>query len=123
MSAALLLAVLLVGLTLRTCTRSRSLPLADELDRAIRDRAFYCAERERLIESLRFVARSADLSEEQAYEVNDRLYDAYRKYTIDSAIRYVRRNLAIAERRGEVPRADLARLRSEEHTSELQSPR
>lgn len=110
-SAALLLAVLFVGLTFRTCTRSRSLPLADELDRAIRDRALYCAERERLIESLRFVARSADLSEEQACEVNDRLYDAYRKYTIDSAIRYVRRNLAIAERRGEVPRADLARLR------------
>lgn len=61
-----------------------------------REQAYFEAEKEERISRLRNLLGVSNLTPEQEYEINTKLYEEFRKYKLDSAIRYVERNLEIA---------------------------
>ena len=68
----------------------------DELDAAIKNKKIYEQQKEEEIEKIRNLLSIEDLSFEQEYNINNRLYEAFRKYKLDSAIHYQKRNLELS---------------------------
>ena len=68
----------------------------DELDAAIKNKKIYEQQKEEEIEKIRNLLSIEDLSFEQEYNINNRLYEALRKYKLDSAIHYQKRNLELS---------------------------
>lgn len=85
----------LLGVT--SCTQDETQSLSDYLDYVIEHKQVYEQEKEERIGKLRNLLSVTNLTPEQEYEINTKLYDEFRKYKLDSAIRYAERNLAIAE--------------------------
>lgn len=71
-------------------------PVFYGLNRAINNKEQYVKQKEDKIAALKRI-NVADLPLLQEYQVNRNLYEEYRKYKIDSAIYYARRNLEIAD--------------------------
>ncbi len=84
---------------------------AELLDRTLADKERIDAAKERRIDELRLPLGIAGLTEEQEYGINERLYTEYKKYRIDSAIRYVERNVELACAMGDRERIVGSRLR------------
>lgn len=80
-----------------SCTQDETQSLSDYLDYVIEHKQVYEQEKEERIGKLRNLLSVTNLTPEQEYEINTKLYDEFRKYKLDSAIRYAERNLAIAE--------------------------
>lgn len=85
----------LLGVT--SCSQDETQSLSDYLDYVIEHKQVYEQEKEERIGKLRNLLSVTNLTPEQEYEINTKLYDEFRKYKLDSAIRYAERNLAIAE--------------------------
>lgn len=66
-----------------------------ELKHAIAAKKQFVLAKEKKIASLKRIV-SGDLSLEKEYEYNEKLYQEYRKFKLDSAIYYVKKNLRIA---------------------------
>lgn len=93
--------ILLFGLLgLSSCKQDETQSLSEYLDNIIENKHVYEDAKEERIGKLRNLLSVTNLSPEQEYEINSRLYEEFRKYKLDSAIRYVERNLAIARQLG-----------------------
>lgn len=93
--------ILLFGLLgLSSCKQDETQSLSEYLDNIIENKHIYEDAKEERIGKLRNLLSVTNLSPEQEYEINSRLYEEFRKYKLDSAIRYVERNLAIAKELG-----------------------
>lgn len=94
--------VLLFGvLGLSACRQDETRSLSDYLDYIIENRQTFVEEKEQRIGKLKNLLGVTNLTPEQEYEINTQLYNEFRKYKLDSAIRYVERNLAIAGKMGD----------------------
>ena len=88
--------LLLAGaLLLASCRQDETRTLAEELDQAIADKPLYDARKEARIDELRRLRAIPGFTPRQEYEINTRLYREFKKYQLDSAIRYVERNVEL----------------------------
>ena len=88
--------LLLAGtLLLGSCRQDETRTLAEELDQAIADKPLYEARKEARIDELRRLRAIPGFTPRQEYEINTRLYREFKKYQLDSAIRYVERNVEL----------------------------
>lgn len=93
--------VLLAGApSLTSCQQDENQSLTETLDRAIADKPRYDAQKEQRIDELRRLRAIPDFSPIQEYEINTRLYREFKKYKLDSAIRYVERNIELGQQLG-----------------------
>lgn len=76
--------------------KNRQEPLTEELDRAIDRKEQYAAQKEQEINTLTKLLNEDGITLSYRYELNRKLYDAYKKYRVDSAIVYAKRNREIA---------------------------
>lgn len=94
-------AVLLAGtLSLASCQPDENRSLTETLDQAIADKPLFDAQKEQRIDELRRLRAIPDFSPLQEYGINTRLYREFKKYKLDSAIRYVERNIELGEQLG-----------------------
>jgi cell division protein FtsB len=70
--------------------------LLDQLDRAILNKQYYYALKANKITAQKNKL-TGNISREQEYDINQHLFNEYRKFRIDSALFYVNRNLELAE--------------------------
>ena len=70
--------------------------LTDSLHRMIDEKPVFIHQKEVRIERIKSRLKAADLTPEQEYKINIQLYDEYKKFVVDSAIRYIDRNVEIA---------------------------
>lgn len=88
--------LLLAGaLLLVSCRKDETRTLSEELDQAIADKPLYEARKEARIDELRRLRAIPGFTPRQEYEINTRLYREFKKYQLDSAIRYVERNVEL----------------------------
>lgn len=88
--------LLLAGaLLLGSCRQDETRTLSEELDQAIADKPLYDARKEARIDELRRLRAIPGFTPRQEYEINTRLYREFKKYQLDSAIRYVERNVEL----------------------------
>lgn len=99
------------ALLLSSCRKDGMERYAELLDRTLADKALFDAEKERRIDGLRLLLDVEGLTPEQEYGIDERLYDEFKKYRIDSAIRYMERNVALARTLGDRARFVRSRLR------------
>lgn len=71
--------------------------LTDYLDHIIDNKHLFSQQKEQGINDLKRLLNIADLSLEQEYDINQKLYNEYQKYMLDSAICYTKKNLRITE--------------------------
>ena len=84
------LLLLLSGLlALASCRQNETQSLSEYLDYVIENKHIFEAEKEERISRLRNLLGVSNLTPEQEYEINTKLYEEFRKYKLDSAIRYV----------------------------------
>lgn len=88
-------AALSCALSFASCGEDPLAPYAAELDRAIAAKPQYDAAKELRIEKLRSLREVEELTPRQEYGINERLYAEFKKYKLDSAIRYIERNLQL----------------------------
>lgn len=101
---ALLSGLLLAGaLTLASCRHNEVRTLSDTLDRALADKEAFDARKEARIDELRRMRSISAITPLQEYEINTRLYREFKKYQIDSAIRYVERNVKLGREIDSLP--------------------
>lgn len=67
------------------------------LDNIIANKQQYTSQKEQKINNLKNLLLDEEISLEYEYGINQKLYDEYRKYRLDSAIFYSERNVHIAE--------------------------
>lgn len=89
--------LLLLAVVLTACGSGKPRSLTEELDEIIKVKGRYEMLRETRIDKLREMLRIPNLTPDQEVGINNRLYEEFRKYKLDSAIRYVERNHAIAQ--------------------------
>jgi hypothetical protein len=70
--------------------------LLNQLDQTIAERPYYTDMKEKRILELKQMLKTPDISPEQAYELNTRLYKEYHNYNCDSAFNYAEKALKIA---------------------------
>ena len=104
-------------LLLFSCARNETRSLSNELDRMLERKEEFETEKENRIARLREWLNVPGISPEQEYEINAGLCEEFSKYRSDSAIRYVKRNLSLAQRMNDRPKylaseLQLARLYS-----------
>ena len=88
---------LLLGVVLLyACAQNEDQSLSAYLDDVIAHKEVYNEKKEQRIKELKLQLDVCNLSPEQEYEINFKLYDEFRKYRLDSAIRYMERNLVLA---------------------------
>ena len=78
-----------------SCHRNEAQSLSEMLDRAIADKTLYDARKEHRIDELRRMRTIPGFTLRQEYEINTRLYREFKKYKLDSAVRYVERNVEL----------------------------
>ncbi|MDU1892577.1 MAG: DUF6377 domain-containing protein [Dysgonomonas sp.] len=66
------------------------------LNRVMNNKNLYMEQKEENIEKLKQLLSVKDLSPEQSYDINLKLYEEYKKYKSDSAVHYILKNQKIA---------------------------
>ena len=94
----MLISVCMFALT--GCHKDRLDKQTAYLDHIIENKRMFTQQKERDIADLKRMAEISMLQPEQEYEINQQLYDEYRKYILDSAIVYIERNVDIARELG-----------------------
>ncbi len=90
----LLLLICVIGVSVKGEETLKS--MSDYLDQVIRDKELYVEQKEQGITSLKKLFDKKEVSPWYEYDINLKLYDEYKKYKLDSAIRYASRNVEIA---------------------------
>lgn len=103
--------LLLVAGLFVSCAENETRTLADKLDHMIESKQEFDAVKEKRIAELRQLLGVTCLTAEQEYEINTRFYEEFKKYKLDSAIRYMRRNVALAQQLGSRRDACLSAIR------------
>ena len=96
-----LLLLCAVAVVSSACERNETQSLSDKLDHMIANRQVYDCQKEQRIAELRHLLSVSGLTPAQEYEINDRLFGEFHKYKLDSAIRYMERNVLLARRLGD----------------------
>ena len=96
---------------LSACEPNETQSLSEQLDRMIANRKVYDCEKERRITDLRNLLSVSGLTPAQEYEVNEKLFGEFHKYKLDSAIRYMERNVALARKLGDRRNACFSEIR------------
>ncbi len=107
----LLLLLSAVTVVLSACEENETKSLTEQLDHMIANRHIYDCEKERRITDLRHLLSVSGLTPEQEYEINDKLFAEFHKYKLDSAIRYMERNVVLARRLGDRRNACISGIR------------
>lgn len=107
----LLLLLSAVMVVLSACEENETKSLTEQLDHMIANRHIYDCEKERRITDLRHLLSVSGLTPEQEYEINDKLFAEFHKYKLDSAIRYMERNVVLARRLGDRRNACISGIR------------
>lgn len=84
--------------------------IAARLVHMMNNKDSYIAIKENNIQNLKKLLEIGELPFEQTYDINQKLYDEYRKYMTDSAVHYIQRNVDIATKLGRVDLRDKANL-------------
>lgn len=82
--------------------------VAARLDRVLDNRPSYIAGKEQKILTLKQMLSISNLLPQQVYDINNKLYNEYKKYRSDSAAFYVLKNREIADRLGNLKLRDKA---------------
>ena len=107
----LLLLLSAATVVLSACEENETKSLTEQLDHMIANRHIYDCEKERRITDLRHLLSVSGLTPEQEYEINDKLFAEFHKYKLDSAIRYMERNVVLARRLGDRRNACISGIR------------
>ncbi len=84
--------------------------LSDSLDRELGNKAIYTRMHEQTIDILKLSLHNDTRTISEEYDINRRLYEKYKKYQVDSALSYSRRNVAIGRELGDMDKVHQARL-------------
>lgn len=76
--------------------------LLQQLDREIENSGEYVAEKERRINELRIEKAKSNGNWHNSYDLNRRIFNEYRSYVCDSAIKYMKENIEIGISHGDV---------------------
>ena len=106
-----LLLLCAVAVVSSACERNETQSLSDKLDHMIANRQVYDCQKEQRIAELRHLLSVSCLTPAQEYEINDRLFGEFHKYKLDSAIRYMERNVLLARRLGDRRKGCLSGIR------------
>ena len=106
-----LLLLCAVAVVSSACERNETQSLSDKLDHMIANRQVYDCQKEQRIAELRHLLSVSGLTPAQEYEINDRLFGEFHKYKLDSAIRYMERNVLLARRLGDRRKGCLSGIR------------
>ena len=106
-----LLLLCAVAVVSSACERNETQSLLDKLDHMIANRQVYDCQKEQRIAELRHLLSVSGLTPAQEYEINDRLFGEFHKYKLDSAIRYMERNVLLARRLGDRRKGCLSGIR------------
>jgi cell division protein FtsB/DNA-binding CsgD family transcriptional regulator len=68
------------------------------LDKTIERQSFYISQKEQRIERLKQLLSIDELTPKQQFDINNKLYDEYRKYQTDSATSYILKNKEISDK-------------------------
>lgn len=74
--------------------------LSLKLKKVMNNKEYYIAEKEQRINSIKQMLSLDQLTPEQNYNLNYKIYEEYKKYKTDSAVYYLQKNLDIAEKLG-----------------------
>lgn len=74
--------------------------LTRELDRVLINKDEYVGDKQDKIMDLKGLLRLGNISKEQQYDINLRLYKEFEKYVSDSAVFYIQKNVALAQQIG-----------------------
>ena len=107
----MLLLLSAVTVVLSACEENETKSLSEQLDHMIANRQVYDCEKEQRIVDLRHLLSVSGLTPEQEYEINDKLFAEFHKYKLDSAIRYMERNVVLARRLGNRRNACISGIR------------
>lgn len=77
------------------CRQDEVRTLSESLDRALADKSDYDARKEARINELRQMRAIPEITPHQEYDINTELYREFKKYRLDSAIRYIERNVTL----------------------------
>ena len=68
------------------------------LDKTIAEKAVYEKQKEQRMADLKHLLSISDITLEQSYDINTRLYNEYKSFIPDSAIGYLEKNIDIAQK-------------------------
>lgn len=88
----LLLVICIISFAKVAISESQQEDLTIQLSRMMENRAYYDSKKEKRIFALKKEISRDDLPKVSQYEINDKIYEEYRKYIIDSAVNYVVKN-------------------------------
>lgn len=95
--AKLLLTVLLTGIAPLLFSQSSD-SIIIRLNRIVNNKDYYTTNKEQNIQNLKQLLSVKNLSLEQSYDINFKLYEEYKKYKSDSAVHYMLENRKIAKK-------------------------
>lgn len=84
-------------LTLNVFSEEKQDTIQTELHRLLENKDLYTKIKEQRISELKTMLETPNISTDQIYDVNLKLYNEYKIYLSDSAINYVKKNLKIAQ--------------------------
>ncbi len=96
----ILLLVLCLGYAAKGYPELKLDSLARELDRVLKNKDEYITIKQGKITDLKGLLRLENISMEQQYDINLRLYQEFEKFVSDSAVFYIQNNVALAEQIG-----------------------
>lgn len=105
-----LLLVLFLFTVIASKAQSAVDPVLEELNKTINNKQQYVQQKELRIAGLKSVRSGGGLTLLQEYQVNKSLYEEYKKFKLDSAIRYVTRNVEIARQLNRNDLGDAAKI-------------
>ncbi|MDR1975293.1 MAG: DUF6377 domain-containing protein [Bacteroidales bacterium] len=89
---------LFILIVISLCSTLYAYPqLRNTLDEFIKKREYYDSQKESRLLEIKRMLSLPNLSHEQIFDINQKLYEEYKKYIIDSAIYYIRQNVLIAD--------------------------
>lgn len=96
----ILILVLCLGYAAKGYPELKLDSLARELDRVLKNKDEYITIKQGKITDLKGLLRLENISMEQQYDINLRLYQEFEKFVSDSAVFYIQNNVALAEQIG-----------------------
>lgn len=96
----IIILVLCLGNAANGYSKTNMDSLARELDRVLKNKEEYIGIKQGKITDLKGLLRLGNISMEQQYDINLRLYQEFEKFVSDSAVFYIQNNVALAEQIG-----------------------
>lgn len=111
MNKFILLAFILIYCTLPLYSQKSKDSLLATLDKELDNRILYIEKKDQKLNNLKDLLNSSNISKANEYDINMKLSDGYKKYKIDSAVFYAKKNLEIATSMHDLYKEDETKLR------------